>query len=347
MAKEKEVECVPTAPFSTTCFSDLPFEVRRQIWHHHFNSYPRIHVICSANNTLYPPANPPLFPIHRSLDASTNATLHPWDTARYAHASLTHSEARDAFLETQVVADLTACGPGLADYRRDRLNGYARGRLSVAASRGLLSRVITNDQVNAESEVLLKLDTEAGAVRFPVNMKSDLVYFLDYQNGRMFSKFCGAPWMHKVEQIALAVVDGRYGPGIVWNHEDMGDEIRRHNETDGKAESSSFMSGEAGRFSKFFLVIIPSMAQSSTRPGLLDIERDEFGFAALEDCAGFLSDWEMPQAKEVIDRVTTQIEKAFPPGDRPYEIRGVVDIDCKQPVGDVTYRRRMRAPSSS
>lgn len=330
----------------TTSFSNLPFELRREVWHHHFNSHRHIHVICSANNTYYPPADPPLFPLHLSLDATTNETLHPRDYARLAHASRAHSEARATFLETRAIADLITCGPGLASYSRDRLENYARGKLSIAASRRLLSRVITSDQVSAECESLLKRDAEAAKVRFPVNVNTDLVYFLDYQSGRMFSKLCGATWMPKVKQIALAVVDGRYGPGIVWNHDNMGDEIRRHTHSDGGAFPASLMSGVAGRFFRFFLVIIPGMAQCETPPSTHNVGRDEFGFSALEDCAEILSDWELSQAKEVIGRVTTQIEDAFPPGDRPYEIRGVVDIDCKLPVGDVTYRRRPRALKS-
>lgn len=328
-------------------FSKLPFELRREIWHHHFNSHRHIHVICSANNTYYPPADPPLFPLHLCLDATTNETLQPRDSARLARASQTHSEARVAFLESQVVADLTTCGPGLAGYPRDRLEAYARGKLSVAASRRLLSRVITSDQVNVECDVLLKRDIEAGAARFPVNVNTDLVYFLDYQSGRMFSRLCGASWMPRVKQIALAVVDGRYGPGIVWNHENMSDEIRRHQQTEGGTDPASFMSGMAGRFSKFFLVVIPGTAQCETLSNALNIRLDEFGFAALKDCAGILSDWEMSQAKVVIDRVTTQIREAFPPCNRPYEIQGVVDIDCKLPVGDVTYKRRPRAVKSA
>lgn len=349
MAEELEADRVPRAPSMTTSFSNLPFELRREVWHHHFNSHRHIHVICSANNTYYPPADPPLFPLHLSLDATTNETIQPQDSARLAHASQAHSEARVAFLETQVVADLTTCGPGLACYPRNRLEAYARGKLSVAASRRLLSRVITSDQVNAECEVLLKRDVEAGAARFSINVNTDLVYFLDYQSGRMLSRLCGASWLPRVKQIALAIVDGRYGPGIVWNHENMGDEIRRHNQTEGGADPTSFMSGMAGRFSKFFLVVIPGTAQCETLSGALNnnIGRDEFGFAALEDCAGILSDWEMSQAREVVDRVTTQIKEAFPPGNRPYEIQGVVDIDCKLPVGDVTYKRRLRAIKST
>ncbi|ROW08959.1 hypothetical protein VMCG_02962 [Cytospora schulzeri] len=346
MAEKLESERV-SAPPTLTSFSNLPFELRREVWHHHFNSHRNIHVICSANNTYYPPADPPLYPLYLPLDAATNETLHPQDSARLALASQAHYEARAAFRETHVVADLTTCGPGLASYPRDRLETYARGKLSIAASRRLLSRVITSEQGKGECDVLLKRDAEAGAVRFPVNVNTDLVYFLDYQNGRMFSKLCGASWMSRVKQIALAVVDGRFGPGIVWNHENMGDEIRRHNEPEGGAGPASFMSGETGRFSTFSLVVIPATAQSETSLGALDIRRDEFGFAALEDCAKILSEWELSQAKEVIERVTTQIEEAFPPGNRPYEIRSVVDIDCKLPVGVVTYKRRLRAPKSA
>lgn len=337
-----EAVCVPGAPSPTTCFADLPFELRREIWHHHFNGRRHIRIISSANNTAYPPANPPPIPLHFSLDATTNAPLHLRDIARPSDARYAHSEARNAFLETQVIADLATCGPGLASYSQDQLERYAHGQLCVAANRGLLSRAITGYQVKFECEALLKRDIEAGAVRFPVCMKSDLVYFLDYQNGRMFSKLCGSSWMPKVKQIALAVADGRYGPGVVWNNGNMGDEIRRHNQTEGRAQSALFMSGKAGRFSTFYLVVIPETTKGTTSSRWLDIEHDEFGFAALEDCAGRLSQWEMSQAIEVTDRVTAQIKEAFPPGDRPYEIRAVVDIDFVQPIGDVTYKRRPR-----
>lgn len=109
-----------------------------------------------------------------------------------------------------------------------------------------------------------------------------------------------------------------------WNDGNMREAILAYSLLD----SLSFLTGDAGRFTEFMLVITPQETEDGVLPHRL--KRDEFGFASFVDCVAMkvpMSYLTLAPAKKAIPRVTRSIREAFPTGDRPYRISVVVDVD--------------------
>lgn len=321
---------------SFTCFPDLPLELRQKIWETHFTNHRRVHIILTETIYRFRNTEPILPPIYAYFDpATSNSSPYTYATpsprTALIQSSTANSEAHAGFISTHLKACLTACPtPDTSSFPSNYFN-----------TDPTTTRILAEKTLAASSRRAL-------AARHLICPSRDLVYVVDDTGMDLFTRVCHEPWMPKVHRLAVLVANNRTGLGRSWDVErDLRQAIVSVQgiQEGKKTRGEAFMDGErpgARRLEELLLVVIPRLkgreVDETRRERAKTLPRDEFGFVALEDCRDVMYDSEFSHSTWVVDRVAEQIAKAFPVvGNRPFEVRAVVDLECSHLLVDDLY----------
>ncbi|KAJ2986777.1 hypothetical protein NUW58_g4868 [Xylaria curta] len=302
-------------------FSDLPTELRLQIWEHYFD-VPRIHVLyrgSSESKRAYGDETPLAY---ADLTARTNHDI-PTDL-RFAAAAM-NREALGVFRKTFdfVHVDFMSLPSKRVRELFDNSTGPDQ-RLSepedVVGSDPVLSRLVRNPDGRPRDMLIPGIHTNWG---------NDLLYLTDGidVNCDMLRRACNGPIASKLRRVAILIHDGCtyegwrrfYGPSV-----------------DFPKPSTTL--------AEVILVVRLRDLDVST---YATADRDEFGFAPYDSVVQGQKkgSWEWLQEMKMIERrfvyVAQLLREAFP-GLEDHKIKWAVDIDYTHHKAETRYSRNIR-----
>ncbi|KAI8629621.1 hypothetical protein F5Y19DRAFT_431271 [Xylariaceae sp. FL1651] len=316
-------------PNSFERFSDLPTELRLQIWEYYFD-VPRIHVLYQGPSKLKScHIDPPV--AYVELVARTN---HKMPASLQFAAAVVSREAHEVFSKTFDPVHMGFMGlpsKRLKDSFEDQFRGFTDPE---HPDRPLHMSNVSKDLLRSTPQFTEFFKNPTGEPRHMVmpgvhiNWGRDLLYLTDGAdvNCEMLRRVCNGPFAGKLRRVAILIHDSItfegwrrfYGPSVDFTE-------------------------PSAKLEQVTLVVRLSDSEQSSHAKL---ERDEFGFVAYDSAVqGQKGGWDWMQNMKRIERrfvyVTQVLGEAFP-GLEKHRIKWAVDVDYTHQNTATQYSRKPR-----